>query len=73
MLPWWLADSQTQDRWFVVVLGYVALIIGVALWEQHRVRRWWPMVNELRPWRSLTCDSDMDLPCTRLTPRPVSL
>jgi Zn-dependent protease with chaperone function len=47
VLPWWLADQQTQDGWVVVVLGYVALIIGVVLWEQHRVRRWWPMVNEL--------------------------
>jgi hypothetical protein len=47
ILPWWLADAHTQAAWTPVVLGYVVLIIGVALWERHRVKRWWPMVNTL--------------------------
>jgi len=79
VLPWWLADPQTQDGWFVVVLGYVALIIGVALWEQHRVRRWWPMVNalladvlahtpQLQPVQVQLRQSKMPLPGASSTP-----
>ncbi len=47
VLPWWFADAHAQAAWTPVVLGYMALIVGVALWEHHRVKRWWPMVNIL--------------------------
>ncbi len=41
VVPFFFAAS---DGWSWVVLAYAGLVVGVAVWERHRVSRWWPLV-----------------------------